>query len=206
MAQRVVNTLQAVEGADGGQHRGRIGALVAACPQQAGCAKLGQKRVEQQGFGLGGEQARAEFTEDRAVKAGIGEGQRQQILPVDVTADGISGLFIGEALGELEDGNDGQAGRIDGGATDVGKERGEIGVIKERTEGIAQPQIAVTVRKGGVGDLFGIVGNKGDQGGIQGHGAPPGGNKHTILPTGCAPMIRQIATGCKQFSAHTGAE
>ena len=53
-------------------------------------------------------QAGAELAEHGEVEAGVGQLQAEGVLPVDAAADGVGGLAIGEPLGELQDGDQGQ--------------------------------------------------------------------------------------------------
>jgi hypothetical protein len=51
-------------------------------------------------------EACAELTQDRLVKAGVSQFQAEKILPINAASDGISGLAIGQMFSELEDGDE----------------------------------------------------------------------------------------------------
>ena len=76
----------------------RIGALLAAC----GCRhprslKEGEHRVQEHLFAVSSNQTRAEFGQDRMVKARVGEFQTEGILEVDPAAYCIGSLPVGKA-------------------------------------------------------------------------------------------------------------
>ena len=95
MAEGRSHTFQAIEGADRGQDMRGVRALAATGAEQASVAAGGEKGLKEQVLGVAVDQTRAELAEDRGVKAGILKRERQQVLPINVAADGGGGLFIG---------------------------------------------------------------------------------------------------------------
>ena len=90
-----------------------------------------EQRVQEQPFGPAGDQAAAELAEHGVVEAGIGQLQAEGVLPVDAAADGVGGLAIGEVLGELQDGDQGEPPGGVGGLSARGKQVGEVVVRVE---------------------------------------------------------------------------
>jgi len=109
VAQCLADEFDAVEGAHGGQDMRRVGALTSPGTQEFVLTTPGQERVEQEGFGRSFDQTTPELAQDGAIKAGIGQLQSRDILPVDTTAQRMGRLQVGESLGELEDGHQSQA-------------------------------------------------------------------------------------------------
>ena len=86
--------------------------------------------VQQEPFGPAGGEAGAELGEDGEVEAGVVELQAEGVLPVDAAADGVGGLAIGEVLGELHDGDQGELPGGQCGLSAPGVEAGEVGVAE----------------------------------------------------------------------------
>ena len=131
MPQRLADQLQSVEGANGGQDRGRIGALASPCLQQPGGREARQHGLEQEQLRLAGNQSTAELRQHRGIEPGIGQLEGQSILPVDATANGVGGLVIDEPFGVLQHEDQGQTPRSQGRTTTRGEERGKGGVFVE---------------------------------------------------------------------------
>ena len=95
------------------------------------------------------DQAAAELAEHGVIEAGVGQLQTQRVLPVDASADGVSGLTIGQALDVLEDRDQGQPCRGQSGLAAVGEEIGELVITIEGPEDIgdAETEVAVVARR-----------------------------------------------------------
>ena len=159
MPQRLADQLQSVEGANGGQDRGRIGALASPCLQQPGGREARQHGLEQEQLRLAGNQSTAELRQHRGIEPGIGQLEGQGIFPVDATANGVGGLAIDEPFGVLQHEDQGQTPRSQGRTTTRGEERGKGGVFVEHPQVIAQPQAGITVREGRMSHARGFLGN-----------------------------------------------
>jgi hypothetical protein len=107
-AERLADQLQAVEVAGGGQDVGRVGALAGTGPDQAAVLAGRQDLIQEESLGPDGHQSAAEFGEDVEAETGIVELEPEGLLPVDAAPDGVGGLTIGEVLGELIDGDQGE--------------------------------------------------------------------------------------------------
>ena len=173
VAHGFAHRLQAAQEAHRRQHVGGVGALLAPRLQQPPGAELVEQALEQQQLRRSGDQTGAELAEHARIKAGIGQRQAQQILPVNAAAHRVGGLQVGEVLGILEERDHGEA---PGGFRRLpprGKERGKLFIPKEGVEFVAQLQIGMAFGKGGPGDL-GRLRRHGEQGfRMQTHGHPP---------------------------------
>ena len=114
-----------------------------------------------------GEQAGAELAEHGGVEPRVGQLEAEQVLPVDAGADGVGGAAVGEVLAELEDGDQGQPPGREGGLASAGIEVGEVGVVEDGAEFVAEPEIGIAVGKGGAGDAGGVLGDGWDGAGLQ---------------------------------------
>jgi hypothetical protein len=149
---------------------GRVGALAGPGREQAtGLAGL-QHLVQVEPLGSAGGETAAELGEGGEVESGVVELQTEGVLPVDTTADGVGGLAIGEVLGELHDGDQGELPRGQCGLAAPGVELGEVSVTKDGTELVAEPEIGIALREGGAGDAGGQLGDVRDGAGLQRHG------------------------------------
>src|SRR5687767_7138877 len=90
---------------------GQVGPLLTARLEEATVLQAGQQRRERAIPGLPRAQAGAEIAQERDVEAGIGELEAEGVLPVEAGADGIGGLAVRFALGELQDGDERQPPR-----------------------------------------------------------------------------------------------
>jgi hypothetical protein len=71
------------------------------------------------------------------MEARVGQLEAERVLPVDASAYGIGGLPIAEMLEELEDRDQGQTLRRQGGLTPGGVEVAEVLVFVERVKLVA---------------------------------------------------------------------
>jgi hypothetical protein len=96
---------QPVDGPDAAQDVGRVGTLLAAGLEPTPVTAAVQDGVEKAPLSRASDEAGAEFTQDGAIEAGIGQFKGKGVLPVNAGADGVGRLSVGEILGELEDGD-----------------------------------------------------------------------------------------------------
>jgi hypothetical protein len=115
-------------------------------------------------FSLSFEQACAEFAQDRSVESSILERESKKVFPVYWAADSVGGLLIREALGKLENGDDGEAGRVLCGASFRMKEMTKVRTDEELTEGVTELEIAIAFWEGGFGNTRGIIRDGGEEG------------------------------------------
>jgi hypothetical protein len=101
------------------------------------------------------DQAGSEFTEDRVIKAGVGQFQAQRVFPVDAGQDGMNSLTVGEVLEKLEDGNQRQFPGRNGGLAGGGEKRCEILIGVDRAELITQSGDGVAFGQDGTDDSGG---------------------------------------------------
>ena len=106
----------------GGQHVRAVGALLAPRLDQATRLEALEHAVQQQVLRLPGHQAGAELGQHAEVEAGVGQLEPERVLPVDPGAHGVGGLPVAEVLEELEDRDQGQPPRGQGGLALAGVE------------------------------------------------------------------------------------
>ena len=141
-----------VEGPDGRQNMGGIGALRPPCFEEVAFLQLPQQRLQEQVFRSPMDEARAELAQDRRIKAGIGQLQGQRIFPIDPPADGIRGLAVRQAFGELQHQHQRQPGGGFGRLPGRGKEGRKLSILIEGAERIAHLHTQGPLGKCGVGD------------------------------------------------------
>ena len=130
-----------------------------------------QQPLEQQSLRTAVEEAGAELAEHGGVEPRVGQLQAEQVLPVDAGADGLRRRTVGEVLAELQDGDQGQPPGREGGLSAAGIQVGEVGVVEDGAELVAELQVGVTPGEGGVGDAGGVLGDGRDESERKGHGA-----------------------------------
>ncbi len=172
MAHRLTNHFEPVEGAHGGEHMRRIGPLPPTRCQEFLLPTPTEHGVEQERFCTALDQAGAELRQDRGIEAGIGHFEAQDVFPIDPAAHGVRSRAISKPLGELEDRDEGEPSRREGGLAMRGEERGKRLVGEEGAEFIRETEIGMAFREGGVGDAGGLIGN-GTNGLWAEHGDPP---------------------------------
>jgi hypothetical protein len=89
----------------------------------------------------------------------IVEFQAQQVFPIDSGAEGFGRLPIGERLTELEDCDQSEPPRSQGRLPPTWKEVGEVVVLEDRSEFVAQTKIRISLGKRGERDLSSPVGD-----------------------------------------------
>ena len=152
---------------------GGIRALAATRAQQTSITEVRKQGVEQAEFGLSIAQTVTELAQDRRVEASSIERKGEQVLPVDATSNGVSSLVIGETFGKLEDDDDGQAGRVNGGTAAGLKQVTKVGTSEQIAEGVSDAQVGMAFGEGSASDTRSIVGHKRKEWGIERHGLPP---------------------------------
>jgi hypothetical protein len=136
-----------------------VGALAAARLQQPTGASRVQDVRQEALAGLVRDQPASELAQNAVVEARVGEGEGEEVLPVDPRPDRVRGLAIGEALAELHQRDERQPPRRIGRLAERGVEIGEAGVVEHRTEPVAQEKVDVAPREGGAGDERGLFGD-----------------------------------------------
>src|SRR4051812_338011 len=113
--------------------------------QQALLCATGQKTV-------------SKLAEDTKVKARVGQLEAKKVLPVDPGPDRLSRVSIAQALAELHQRDQGQPPGWTGRLALLGIEVGEVAILEDRPERVAQGEIGAAFGKGGAsnaGSLFG---------------------------------------------------
>ena len=126
---------------------GGIRALSSSSLEQAMRGSNLQHRVQQQPLGRSRDQTRAELAQHRAVEAGVGKWQAEQILPVDPATHHISRLPVRQLFCELQQGYQSQAPWRLGRLTLGWKKMRKAAVVEDRTKLVAQAQQQIAMRK-----------------------------------------------------------
>ena len=122
-------------------------------------------------LGTSGEQARAKLTEDGGIEPRVGQFEPERVFPVDPGADGVGGWSVGEVLSELEDGDQCQPPGRGRGLPLERIEVGEVGVVEDGAEFVAEPEVGTSGGESGAGDAGGILGDGRDESELKRHGA-----------------------------------
>src|SRR5687767_4748739 len=78
-----IRAIPPIEGLDGGQDMGGVGALAAYGVEEPLVTTQRQHRLDQEEFGMTCDQAPAELAQNRGIKARVGQIQGQSIFPVN---------------------------------------------------------------------------------------------------------------------------
>ena len=132
-------------------------------------------------MGPAGGEAAAELGEGGEVESGVVELEAEGVLPVDAAADGVGGLAIGEVLGELHDGDQGELPGGQCGLSAPGVEVGEVGVAEDGSEFVAEPEVGIPLGEGGAGDAGGQLGDGRDEIGFPRHDGSQSGRRNSGL-------------------------
>src|SRR3954471_3629645 len=97
--------------------------------------------------------------EDTKVKARVGQLEAEQVLPIDPGPDRLSRLSIAQALAELHQRDQGQSPGWTGRLALLGIEVGEVAILEDRPERVAQGEIGAAFGKGGASDAGGLFGH-----------------------------------------------
>ena len=152
---------------------GRVGALPAARLEQAPRLARLQQLVQQPLLGAAHEQAGAELAQHRVVEAGVGQLKAEQVFPVDPGPHRLGRLPVGEALAELQEGDQGQPPRRQPGLAEPREQVGEALVREDGAELVAQLEERVALAEGGARDAHRLLGHGLDRAGLERHGGPP---------------------------------
>jgi hypothetical protein len=173
MAHRLSHTFQAVERPDGGKDMGRIRALLSPSFEEPTRFEVAKHRLKEELLGSSGHKARPKLTQDRAIKTRIGQLQVESVFPVQAHPDRFCRLAVGQALGKLHTGHQGQAPRGEGGLP-LGRKKGhKVLILIERSEQITHGQIGIAFGTSGTGDSSRFFRNWADRLGMQCHRCPP---------------------------------
>src|SRR4051812_27924313 len=114
--------------------------------QQALLCATGQKTV-------------SKLAEDTKVKARVGQLEAKKVLPVDPGPDRLSRVSIAQALAELHQRDQGQPPGWTGRLALLGIEVGEVAILEDCPERVAQGEIGAAFGKGGASDAGGLFGH-----------------------------------------------
>src|SRR4051812_3178322 len=106
-----------------------------------------------------GQKTISKLAEHAEVKARVRQLEAEQVLPVDPRPDRLSGLSITQALAELHQRDQGQPPGWAGRLALLGIEVGEVAILEDRPECIAQGEIGAAFGKGGASDAGGLFGH-----------------------------------------------
>src|SRR3954468_20160677 len=106
-----------------------------------------------------GQKTISKLAEDTKVKARVGQLEAEQVLPIDPGPDRLSRLSIAQALAELHQRDQGQPPGWAGRLALLGIEVGEVAILEDRPECIAQGEIGAAFGKGGASDAGGLFGH-----------------------------------------------
>src|SRR4051812_27703812 len=101
----------------------------------------------------------SKLAEDTKVKARVGQLEAEQVLPIDPGPDRLSRLSIAQALAELHQRDQGQSPGWTGRLALLGIEVGEVAILEDRPERVAQGEIGAAFGKGGASDAGGLFGH-----------------------------------------------
>jgi len=110
-----------------------------------------------------GQKTISKLAEHAEVKARVRQLEAEQVLPVDPRPDRLSRLSIAQALAELHQRDQGQAPGWTGWLTLLGIEVGEVAILEDRPERVAQGEIGAAFGKGGASDAGGLFGHRRDR-------------------------------------------
>lgn len=155
----LADEFEPVQLADRREHVGRVRPLATPRLDEPPLLEQVEQALKKPLFGRAVEEPLPELGEHTEVEAGVLQVQAQRVLPVEPGADGVGGLAVGEVLGELEDGDEGEPPRGRGRLADIGVEVGEVVVAEERAEPVAGGEVGVPLGEGGPGDASGLGGD-----------------------------------------------
>ena len=147
---------EAVQDADGGQHVRRVGTLRSAGLEPAQGAAALEELVQHEFFGTAGQEAVAKFAEHRKVKAGIRQGESEQVFPVNTSPHRLGGLAISEMFVELHNSDECQTPGREARLALQREAGGKVVVLEDRPEGIPQEQVRIAFGEGGTGHTGGF--------------------------------------------------
>src|SRR4051794_4595209 len=157
--QRLGDKLQPIEGANSRQHMRGVGPLSPPGLEDAELSGDLEHPLQQALLRAAGQKTISKFAEDTKVKARVGQLEAEQVRPIDPGPDRLSRLSIAQALAELHQRDQGQAPGWAGWLTLLGIEVGEVAILEDRPERIAQGEIGTAFGKGGASDAGGLFGH-----------------------------------------------
>jgi len=172
--------------------------LGAPCLEQAMIAR-GVQDTGQQAFACRVLQEPApELAQEADVEAGIDEVERQQVLPVDASSDGLGGLAIAQAFAELHQRDEGQTPGRAGGLTARRIEVGKRRVGEDETRAVPQQQVGIAAAKRGSSDPGGVLRHWREHGlRAERHECPPGGTATLHPDHHRSEFANRVRTICK---------
>src|SRR3954471_24666502 len=102
-----------------------------------------------------GQKTISKLAEHAKVKARVRQLEAEQVLPIDPRPDRLSRLSIAQALAELHQRDQGQPPGWTRRLAPLGVEGGEVVILEDRPEPVAQGQIGAAFGKGGGSDVGG---------------------------------------------------
>jgi hypothetical protein len=172
-AQRLADQFEEMQVAYGTQHMRAVSALLAPSLDQAARLEPLKHGVQQQVLRLPRDQASAELGQHAEVEPRVGELKPERELPVDPGAHRVGRLAVAEMFEKLEDCDQGQAPRGQGGLTPARVKRPEVLVPIKDLELLAQPHGKSALGKGGIRDTRRLSGDLADRVRMEAHGQTP---------------------------------
>src|SRR3954447_19959762 len=157
--QRLGDKLQPIEGANSRQHMRGVGPLPPPGLEDAALSGDLEHPLQQALVRAAGQKTISKLAEHAEVKARVRQLEAEQVLPVDPRPDRLSGLPIAQALAELHQRDQGQAPGWTGRLTLLGIEVGEVAILEDRPERVAQGEIGAAFGKGSASDAGGLFGH-----------------------------------------------
>src|SRR5215218_6826786 len=161
--QRLGDKLQPIEGANGRQHMRGVSSLPPPGLEDAELSGDLKHSLQQALLRAAGQKTVSKLAEHAEVKARVRQLEAEQVLPVDPRPDRLSRLSIAQALPELHQRDQGQAPGWTGWLTLLGIEVGEVAILEDRPERVAQGEIGAPFGKGGASDAGGLFGHRRDR-------------------------------------------
>jgi hypothetical protein len=110
-----------------------------------------QQAIQEEGLCCSSDEPATKLTQDGRVEAGVGEGEAEDVLPINPATDGLRGLAIRSAFGTLEDRDHGEAGGRFGRLAAPGEEGRALRVVVKWAEMLGDLHREVTTRERGTG-------------------------------------------------------
>src|SRR4051812_12640930 len=157
--QRLGDKLQPIERANGCQHMSGVSPLPPPRLEDAELSGDLEHPLQQALLRATGQKTVSKLAEDTKVKARVGQLEAKKVLPIDPGPDRLSGLSIAQALAVLHQRDQGQPPGWTGRLALLGIEVGEVAILEDRPERVAQGEIGAAFGKGGASDAGGLFGH-----------------------------------------------
>src|SRR3954466_15426165 len=157
--QRLGDKLQPIERANSRQHMSGVSPLPPPGLEDAELSGDLEHPLQQALLRATGQKTVSKLAEDTKVKARVGQLEAKKVLPVDPGPDRLSRVSIAQALAELHQRDQGQPPGWTGRLALLGIEVGEVAILEDRPERVAQGQIGAAFGKGGASDAGGLFGH-----------------------------------------------